>query len=58
MKYIPYLVALIGASILIVDLLDLYALKGWIPLLAYLLIFVAIIMLKFCPCRQKEDAAD
>lgn len=58
MKYIPYLVALIGASILIVDLFDLYLLKSWVQVVGYLLIFVAIIMLKFCPCRQKEDASD
>ena len=58
MKYIPYILALMGAIILIVDLFDLYTLNKWIPLSAYLLIFVAIIMLKFCPCRQKDDMSD
>ncbi|MGZ2371417.1 hypothetical protein ACXR6G_16680 [Ancylomarina sp. YFZ004] len=58
MKYIPYLLALIGALILIVDLFDLYALNKWVLISGYLLMFVAIIMLKFCPCRQKDNVSD
>ena len=58
MKYIPYLVALIGAIILIVDLFDLYELNKWVAISGYLLLFVAIIMLKFCPCRQKDDVSE
>lgn len=58
MKYIPYLVALVGAIILILDLFDLYILNSWFPVIGYLLMFVAIIMLKFCPCRQKKELKD
>jgi len=58
MKYIPYLVALIGAVILILDLFDLYAFHQWVSLSGYLLIFVAIIMLKFCKCQRKEEVPE
>jgi len=58
MKYIPYILALIGAVILIVDLLDLYALDKWISVSGYLLMFTAIIMLKFCKCNRKEDVPE
>ncbi|WP_154201761.1 hypothetical protein [Ancylomarina sp. 16SWW S1-10-2] len=55
MKYIPYILAVIGAIILIVNLFDLYTLNKWVSISGYVLLFVAIIMLKFCPCRQKDD---
>jgi len=58
MKYLPYLLALMGAIILIFDLFDLYVLKKWLVVSGYLLMFVAIIMLKFCPCQQKEDVLE
>ncbi len=58
MKYIPYILALIGAIILIVDLFDLYALDKWVSVSGYLLMFVAIIMLKFCKCHRKEDVTE
>jgi len=58
MKYIPYLLALIGAIILIVDLFDLYALNKWVSISGYLLMCAAILMLKFCPCQRKEEVAE
>lgn len=58
MKYIPYILALIGAIILIVDVLDLYALDKWVALSGYLLMFTAIIMLKFCKCNRQEDVPE
>jgi hypothetical protein len=58
MKYIPYILALMGAIILIVDLLDLYVIDKWVSVSGYLLMFVAIIMLKFCKCHRKEDVSE
>ena len=58
MKYIPYLLALMGAGILIVDLFDLYVLNKWVQVSGYLLIIAAIIMLKYCPCHKKEDLSE
>ncbi len=58
MKYIPYLVALLGAIILIFDLFDLYTFNKWAKVSGYLLMCAAIIMLKFCKCHQKEDVSE
>jgi len=58
MKYVPYFIALIGAIILINDIFELYPANRWVSVSGYLLMFVAIIMLKFCPCRRKEDVLE
>ena len=58
MKYIPYLLALMGAIILIVDLFDLYALNKWGSVSGYLLMCAAILMLKFCKCHRKADVPE
>jgi len=58
MKYIPYLLALMGAIILIIDLFDLYALHKWVSLSGYLLMFAAILMFKYCPCRRRDELTE
>lgn len=58
MKYIPYFIALMGAIILINDIFDLYTANKWMSILGYLLMFAAILMLKFCPCQRKEDVLE
>ena len=58
MKYIPYIVALLGAIILIVDLFDLYTPTKWTKVSGYLLMLIAIIMMKFCPCNKTEDVPE
>ncbi len=58
MKYIPYLLALMGAVILIIDLFDLYSLNKWVAISGYLLMCLAILMFKYCPCRRKEEVSE
>ncbi|MDE5422504.1 hypothetical protein L3073_09830 [Ancylomarina sp. DW003] len=58
MKYIPYILALMGAIILITDIFDLYVLNKWVSISGYIFMCAAILMFKYCPCHRKEEMSE